>query len=430
MDSILIIVFLIAILIGIALLYFKKSPTNNDNGEVVSLLKDENEKLKDENTKIQAELIEARTRLSANLEQMNDWEKTKQQFIEQAKSSSAEVSQNLMNDLLEKHNKQAENQRQQTEKSIQENTKKLHDSYKELFSSVDILKNNLEQNSNTINTIENALSSSANVGQASETILENVLTSFGLTSGVDFLTQVSTNIDDRQFRPDGLIFLPNDSALVIDSKASKFIFELAEAELSGNDSQIQSALDNLKSSMNNHLSSLTKKDYRTAIQKMLKEQGKETTLNDITMVMWLPNDASVEKLQKADPSIMQKASNNNIFICGPTALWTAIGVASQKINVEKQSKNNLKIRDEVEKLLGYIATVVEKGNKLERGLGSANSAWIDFKKSFNSRLYSSAKRIENYGVPSAKPIKSLGKEDDSDILEVESHNEDVKKIEH
>ncbi len=431
-----ILIFIIIASIIITLLFIILFIIKNNNTDKVDFFEQENKRLnqekqnlENEKTNIHIELIETKTRLKTNIEHMQDWEKTKKQFIEQAKSTSMELSQSLVSDLLEKHNKQAETQRKENEETISQNTKKLHESYQNLFSSVNILKDNLEKSNNTVNTIKSALSSSAEVGYASETILENTLIAFGLTEGIDFLTQVNINIDNKQLRPDGLIFMPNDCALVIDSKASKFIYELAQAEQQNDSEKIKQANEKLKSSMNNHLTSLSKKDYKSMIQKLLKQQSKQTTLNDITFVMWLPNDSSVEKLQKSDPQIMQKASKNNIFICGPTALWTAIGIASQKINTEKQSKNNHKIREEIERLLGYITTIVEKGNKLERGLSSANSAWIDFKKSFNSRFISSAKRVESYGVKSSKTIQLLGKEHEGEILEIEKQDDEIKKIE-
>ena len=428
MENILIIIIGICILIALVLI-LKNNKIDKNKVDFLELenkrLNREKQSLENQKTNIHTELIETRTRLRANIEHMQDWEKTKKQFIEQAKSTSMELSQNLVSDLLDKHNKQAETQRKENEETISQNTKKLHESYETLFSSVNILKDSLEKSNDTVNTIKSALSSSAEVGYASETILENTLTAFGLTEGVDFLTQVNINIDNKQLRPDGLIFMPNNCALVIDSKASKFIYELAQAEQQGDIEEIKQANENLRLSMNNHLNSLSKKDYKSIIQKLLKQQDKRTTLNDITFVMWLPNDSCVEKLQKSDPKIMQKASMNNIFICGPTALWTAIGIASQKINTEKQSQNNHKIREEIEKLLGYIGTIVDKGNKLERGLNSANSAWVDFKKSFNSRFIVSAKRVENYGVKSSKNIQLLGKEYEGEILEIDNQNIEV-----
>ena len=62
-----------------------------------------------------------------------------------------------------------------------------------------------------------------------ETVLENTLKSFGLTAGIDFVLQQTFGSEDgSRLRPDAIVFLPADSVLVIDSKASKFLLELAQ----------------------------------------------------------------------------------------------------------------------------------------------------------------------------------------------------------
>ena len=361
-------------------------------------------------------------------QQMADWEKTKIEFMQSSKIASLEASKDLTNQILQQHEQQSKRTAEDTEKRIEKSTKELHESYKELFSSVGHMRKSLDTNSDTVETIKMAISSSANVGYASETVLENALTTLGLTKDIDFFTQISFDSDEGKLRPDAVVLLPDDNALVIDSKSSKFIWELAEAEKSGIQDSIDIAYNNLKSSMNTHLKSLASKDYAGAIKNTMKKMGKSTNLNKITVIMWLPNDGAVDKVLHADPTFTKRASASNIFVCGITGLWMAIGMASQQISSSNQSKNSQKIMDEAESLLNNIATVVGYGDKVSKGLNSANKAWDSFIKSFDGRFLVGAKRIEKLGAKVNKPLLPLGKNATEDALEIDTETLETLQI--
>ena len=110
------------------------------------------------------------------------------------------------------------------------------------------------------------------------------------------------------------------------------------------------------------------------------------------LVMWLQM-ILVWKNYKSQIKKIGKSINEQYIYMWPYRFMDGYWYCFTKNNTEKQSQNNHKIREEIEKLLSYIGTIVDKGNKLERGLNSANSAWVDFKKSFNSRFIVSAKRV-------------------------------------
>ena len=391
----------------------------------ISDLETQNTDLNTEVSQNNADLAVAREQIRSMQRQMSDWEKTKQEFINNSKMASLEATQKITNQILEKHENLSKRTAEETEKRIEKSTKELHESYKDLFSSVGHLKETLSSNTSTVETIKLAISSSANVGYASETVLENTLSAFGLIKEHDFFTQMSVDGENGKLRPDAVVFLPDNNALVIDSKSSQFIYQLAEAEHSGNEVEIEIAYKNLKSSMSKHLDSLTTKDYGKAIRQEMKKMGKENSLNNITVIMWLPNDGAVEKVLKADPTFSKRAGISNVFICGPTGLWTAVGMASQKIRLESQSKNQQKIIEEAEKLLNSIATVVSHGKKVTNGLQSATKAWEKFTASFDSRFISTARRINKLGVDTNKEINSLGANGLSDVLEIENTSQNA-----
>jgi len=101
--------------------------------------------------------------------------------------------------------------------------------------------------------------------------------------------------ESKRLRPDAVVFLPSESVLVIDSKASKILLEPAEAEDA--EKEEEQAYTNLASTTKQHLKALEGKDYRGAIVSSYKGSGRETEIRRIISVMYLPNEGALEKLK-------------------------------------------------------------------------------------------------------------------------------------
>jgi len=262
----------------------------------------------------------------------------------------------------------------------------------------------VKQTEKLMDTIHRALSAPSSAGHAAETVLENVLKNFGLTEGQDFSLQHTVDGDIGRLRPDAVLYLPGDTLLVIDAKASKHILDLAEID-EGDEHALEAAYASLKSTMNKHLRDLTTKDYRNAIAQHYRGQPGRGDARQITTFMFLPNDGAVEKLLAADPQFNQKASQSDIIVGGPSSLWASVAVAKMRINLGKQAENQQKIIDELENLFQSLATVLEHGARLGKGLTTATKAYDKFAKSVNSRLIPRTNKLLNLGI--SAPSKGI-----------------------
>ena len=76
----------------------------------------------------------------------------------------------------------------------------------------------------------------SDMGQMGEVILENILQDCGMTKNRDYKTQYTDyNEDGQQFRPDVVIFLPENRNIIIDSKVPMkdwYEFQNSESESS------------------------------------------------------------------------------------------------------------------------------------------------------------------------------------------------------
>jgi DNA recombination protein RmuC len=311
----------------------------------------------------------------------------------------------LSSKLLEDHKREAKTAKEEGEKRVQEASGKLLTQVETLSKTVSSLNDQVTVNRDAVDIIERALSNPAGAGFAAETVLENTLKSFGLTAGTDFLLQPTFGSEDGgRLRPDAIVFLPADSVLVIDSKASKYLLELAQTE---DEAAEEAVYVKLAATMNQHLKDLAGKNYRSAVQADFRAAGKGEEVRQLISIMWLPNDAAVEKVLRADPEFQRKASESGIFVAGPTGLWTAVGVAGSRINVNRQAENHEKIVEAVHTLIESLAVVLSHAGRIGNGLKSAVKAYDDLSRSINRRVLSRARKLVELGIE--PPTKGLPK---------------------
>jgi DNA recombination protein RmuC len=232
-------------------------------------------------------------------------------------------------------------------------------------------------------------------------VLENSLKSFGLERGRDFLIEHTINdvVDGKRLRPDAVVYLPFDSVLVIDSKASKFLIELAAAE-SEDDSDAAAA--GLARTMNQHLRALAGKDYQRAIVDSYRAAGRAGEIRRVLNVMYLPNEGAVEKLRRADPGFEGKAAKERIIIAGPSGLNSIIAFASLEIDLGRQAENQERIVESTQRLLESTGIVLGHIDKVGKGIRSAAQNFISLTGSINRRLLPRAHELANLGVRPAK----------------------------
>ena len=107
----------------------------------------------------------------------------------------------------------------------------------------------------------NAMTSNiSDMGQMGEVILENILQDCGMTKNRDYKIQYTDyNEDGQQFRPDVVIFLPENRNIIIDSKVPmKDWYNFQNTE---NEHEKENAIKNFCSAIKNHINQISKKDY-------------------------------------------------------------------------------------------------------------------------------------------------------------------------
>jgi DNA recombination protein RmuC len=333
---------------------------------------------------------------------LSDYERLKEQFLTITKATTSDQLRDLSLKLMADHKREAEEAAKQREAHVAATTKGLVEQMQTLHGSVAALKGQVGEKTEKIDNIWRALTTPSGAGVFAEIALANVLRSFRLEEGRDFVLQLATQDAEtgRRLRPDAVVFLPAETVLVVDCKASKFLHDIAQAEGSLNEEE---AYRNLARTMNTHLKALAEKDYRSAVAADCRRSGRGEPAR-VMSLMYLPNDAALEKLIRADRDFITKAAQHEIILAGPAVLACALGFAACEISFARRVENQEKIVDGAKTLIDAISVVLGHALKVGKGIKSAAESYADLTASVNRVLLSRARRLETYGV---RPAKSL-----------------------
>lgn len=333
---------------------------------------------------------------------IGDFERLRAESLQAAQAAVLATAQQLSSKLIEDHKRENAEAKQEAEERVRRASADLVKQMDEIAKAVQQLHGQVQEKGAALDTLWRALSSPGGAGQAAEIGLANTLASFGLEHGRDFLLQHTTEDEEgRRLRPDAVVFLPGDSVLVIDCKASKFLLDIARAESGAAEDE---AYRNLARTMNQHLRALAEKDYRSAILAAWRQSGRAGEMARVLSVMYLPNEAALEKLNRADPDFLRKARDKDIIPAGPAGLHCAISLASVEINLLRQVENQHKIVDTTRDLLDSMAVMLGHAASLGRGIKAAAESFAKLTASVNQRLLPRARNLARLGVQPNKPL--------------------------
>ncbi len=334
-------------------------------------------------------------------QRLKDFETLKEQTLINAKASVTELGHTISTKLLEDHKREAEASRKEQETRAKQAAEQFNKGFQNIMERVATLDKDVSVTSEQMATVWKALTVPAEGGRFAEVGLENSFKAFGLEQGRDYIMQyaISDDGEGNRLRPDAVIFLPNHRVMVVDSKASKFLLDVAAAE--GTEDEA-ATLEQLKKSMREHLRLLSGKDYKSAILDVFRKAGKGDKIRQVFNVMYLPNEAALERVRRADLGFEDRAQQLDIIPCGPSGIAGLISLCKHDIGMARQSEHQEKIVEGVEGLLESLAVMLERAGKAGKSLKSASDHFNDMATSVNTRLLPRARKLEKMGVSPAR----------------------------
>ncbi len=347
-------------------------------------------------------LATAQQKLADTEQRMAEFEKHRIEMLNSAKAAMLEGGTQLSSKLLEDHKRENAESKEDAEKRVTGASETFLKQVETLAKTVAALEGRLQQNGKVLDTVWRSLTNPSGAGQIAEVGLANTLKAFGLEQGRDFQLQFSTQDEEgRRLRPDAVVFLPSNGVMVIDSKASKYLLEIAAREGTAEEGE---AYRNLAQTMTRHLRALGEKDYANAIRVAWRESGHEHEIARIVSVMYLPNEAALDKLNRADADFLHSARARGIYLAGPTTLHCLISLASAEINLMKQVENQQKIVTAAEALLEGVSSAFVHVGAVGKALNSAAESFAKFAGSANRFVLPRARKLVGLGLQPGKAL--------------------------
>jgi DNA recombination protein RmuC len=354
--------------------------------------------------------IGAERALAAAQQRVGDLEKVlagadaaRHEVVNAAKAAALETAQALSSKLIDDHKRETAEAKKDSEERVRQASATLVKQVDEIAKAVLQLNSQVEAKGRVLDTVWRSLTSPGGSGQIAEIGLANTLKGFGLENGRDYQLQATTSdeLTGRRLRPDAIVFLPGNNALVIDCKASKYLLEIAEAESAANEEE---AYANLARTMNQHLKTLADKDYRGAVLAEWRAAGRSVDMGNVLSIMYLPSEAALEKLARADAAFFARARAAEIIPAGPAGLHCALSLAAAEITKERRAENQQRIIEGAQALLEAVAIALRFVTSVGKGIRSAAESYDHLTRSVNQRLLPRAHRLAKLGVPPGKAL--------------------------
>ena len=241
-------------------------------------------------------------------------------------------------------------------------------------------------------------------GDWGEMLVEKILEDSGLRRGFEYDTQTSFDTDEGQrLRPDVVVKLPGERALVIDAKVSLTAWD--RYCRSEDPDEREDALADHVQSIRRHIQGLSSKKYHRLFN--------DGSAPEFVFLFTRIEPAWIEAL-RVDPALLEDASKAGVAVVSPTTLYASLKTVAALWGRERQSKNALKIADEAGKLYDKFVQFAGDLSLAERDLEKAVQALHVAKRKLTEGPGNLAGRAENLRELGAKSTKRL-----SDVLREE-----------
>lgn len=362
-------------------------------------------------------LVEKKAELT--LQEKEQLEKEKSEWQDEKAKLLKEISYNIIQENIKRNNELQE----KGKKEIEEITKNLYSNFSGVLEKISSLNDDTKKTENELDLIKRGLLNPTGAGLTSETTLANILKASNLQEKAskdsvgDYILQTSFNTQNCEEdikRPDGIVYLPNNNYIIIDSKSSKHFLELQKCMDEGNEEAVKETKKKIKDRMNKHLSDLKSKDYQKAQIDYLNLNNESNAT--IMMVMFLQTEKMLEVIREIDPEFENKCYNQNIFPLTPVGLINLLNSARYTIQKEKQNMNFDNLREELRKLFDNVGNLFVHSKNLGKSLEKSLSEYNEFANIFNKKILLRFKNMEKIGIESSKRSFSNSKLDTYQIL--------------
>ena len=213
-------------------------------------------------------------------------------------------------------------------------------------------------------------------GDWGERVLDELLTSQGLTQGVHY--DIQATIRDSKgnvvrtdtgsnLRPDVIMHIDSNREIIIDSKVSLTAFmDYVNAE---NEEDRQKFLKAHIESIQKHVKELSKKDYSSYIQAPKVKMD--------YVIMFVPHTGALWTALNAQPDLWRNAMEQNVFIADEQTLFAALRMINLTWTQIAQAQNHEKVYELANEIIERVGMFMESYESIGKAIANAQKAYND-----------------------------------------------------
>lgn len=248
-------------------------------------------------------------------------------------------------------------------------------------------------------------------GDWGETVLEELLSSQGLTEGIHFDTQAVIrtsdgktvkNQDGGTMRPDVILHLDNLREVIIDSKVSLTAYiDYVNAENEADRNMyLKAHIDSVKK----HVKELADKDYSSYIQSPKVSAG--------YVIMFVPMVGALWAALNAEPNLWRNAAEKNVYITDEQSLFAALKIVKLTWTQIAQEQNHQKVFALANTMIERVGMFMESFDAIGIELKKAYDAFSKGKEKLTpggQSIVTTANQLIELGAKNSKkhPIKNI-----------------------
>jgi len=231
-------------------------------------------------------------------------------------------------------------------------------------------------------------------GQWGEMTLRRLAELAGMVNHCDFSEQVhTTDADDKGYRPDMVIRLPEEGQLVVDVKTPLDAY--LDATDANDEAQRKAALKRHAANVTARVKELSGKAYMQQFDKTPE-----------FVILFVPGDQFLTAALDEKPTLLEDALAQKVLLATPTSLiallkvvaygWMQLKLAE---NAEEIKKLAIQMQDRLGVFTGHLSTV---GQRLDASVKSYNKAIA----SLESRVLPTTRKIRELGADAGSDAKT------------------------